>query len=393
MFKYLKLFFEKGHAMDQKKGGQDSQYRPVQDNEGQESPYIFSQDDIEGEPPVYPAKTNGSEGSLNNLLEDIDERTNHEFFPMEIESQQATMSRKFYSPFFDLCTKAHANPRLWSARFGCYIWYALNILLLACVLFFPVLPHTSFDLSAREQRDFLKASLKLMELLTPGCTDDLSAMIPKDWKSSLTHYDFYFKGVCVEDEGHERFCQSGQGEKLIHGIIRHMGNQMAEYTEDSDFPSDWLYEFDASVRAAKFDIPSGNFTESTRLTEKAYSEMTSSVTFERVFAILSLLLCALGLFLEHITILFPVSEKSCYEPRVMTMVYLWIFNVLLLIFESARYHDSPQESLNFKLAHGHYITVVIWCVAWQIIYYIALVSYYAEQLKLEVERREDSSSA
>lgn len=254
---------------------------------------------------------------------------------------------------------------------GCFIWFALNILLLCCIVFYPVLPHTTIVLNEQDHNDFLTYAFKLMELLDPGCTQKLTSLIPNDWAPNSTRYDFYHKGICRAKEGLKRICYGAEGERLITGLIEDIGFQMAEHANDTLLSSEWSKSFYSAIKSSKLGIKLFfTYTEATGFVEETYREMRfSGLKGWAITSFVFFVLCSVCAASDYFT-----SGTGCpfSEKRSIVTVPTLVLNGFFLLSEILRFVSVPFESLNDKVAHGLYFFVVFLLSVWQLVYFFLL---------------------
>lgn len=297
-----------------------------------------------------------------------------EIVPFEIEVPQEAKARSFLAPLVEFYNRVYAKPRPWPYRIICYIWYALSIILFASIVLFPVLPHTRISLSAHEQKEFFDTLMKLMEVQAPGSTQSLTKMMPSTWNASSTKYNFYFNGVCATNEGKNRTCISGEGEKFIHGIMRNIGNQMAELVDHPNFSSEWMDAFVLSLKQARFGTVHPNSPYAYLLIRKADNERVP--TDSKAAPIAAFVFFAIHAMWEAISFFLLHNDEALMPLHTITLFGTFITGEVHLFNEALRYQSYPKNIVNFRMGHGEYFPLIICRFVWIFLYLFSIWGYH-----------------
>lgn len=292
--------------------------------------------------------------------------------PQNLKTEQSA------SPVTNVYIRDSAKPRPWGARIGCYVWYALNILLICCA-YFPILPHSTIIIDEDECEGLRNKTIKLFEDLSPGSTKPLLSMIPDNWRPTLTRYEFFFDDICRKRDGHERICYGAEGEKMTIGIIKDMGYQFAEDTNNPSISSNWSKAFHSALEAANQEI--GPYLicrnvsgASTGFTGLVYSESLTGST--RGWIVTNFVFFLLHLLCDTTSYFGAVKYDLLAKLRTLCFAIQIIAWFILFLMECFRYILDLLPILNIPVKHGQLYHLVILCFVWHFVNYVSLVWYY-----------------
>lgn len=272
---------------------------------------------------------------------------------LESQAPNPNGSSSLISRFFH---SAYKQPYPWAPLIVYYVWYALNILLLGSIVSFPFFRVIKLELKGEDQSKLLNYTIKQFELVAPNSTQNLSSMIPDDWTPRSAHYEYYVKGVCVREEGKQRACYEGFGERYSAGIMDNLGRQIAEHLNDASLASKWSTAYRSSLNQAhqKFRYPH-NSTE--RFIEDAFEDSTSTDAIG--WPIAALCIFVLDFIIDALSF---TSVKYCEwfsVARASIMATFMAFNFYFLLAVQLRISFNPIGSVGLKYARGPYFRLVL----------------------------------
>lgn len=284
-----------------------------------------------------------------------------------VSQHNTSKQKRFSSIITKVAYSACQGRKPWGPLLVRYMWYALNIGFLVIVYGFPYLSTIRITLRGKEHREFLDYALKLLEAAAPGSSTKLASMIPYNWTPGVTHYDYYFQGMCRIEEGKEQVCQRRNAQRYLAGLIENIGAQIAEHMNDPSLSSKWSKTFQSALRTAIFRIKPETELAAVKFLEKV--NVKTGSTDLTALPVLFFVLSIVDAICDH------TDPSLAVALRVMMVPLSLMCGIIYILSEKDRKDQVPAESFGRTHTRGPYFRFVVWFCALKIVYYVASFWY------------------